>query len=110
MVAKSHRVADSLHRECVARNLLVAKEIGCCPHAQHQVVVVNGADRGLNSFFFFVDRLHLSHAEIVVGIALEQPPDRKRDVAGLQTSRGYLVDEWRELVVVVFVYDYHLKA
>ena len=71
---------------------------------------MNGADRGLNGFIFFVDRHHLSHAEIVVGIALKQPPNRKRNVAGLQSGRGHLIDEWRKLVVVVFVYDYHLKA
>ena len=59
---------------------------------------------------FREDRTHFRHTEIEVVPFLENFPERERNGTRLDAGRGYLVDKWGKLVVIVAVDQDHLKA
>ena len=109
-VLQSHGLRHCFHRHGLALDVLVAVEVGGSTGGKHQVVVVHLADGRLYQFLVRIDGAQLGHAEVHVLAVLENLAEGERYGAGLHSGRGHLVDERRELVVVVPVDKYNLES
>ena len=109
-VAQPHGLAHRLHRECGSLNLLVAEEV--CPGTcrQNKVVVMDVAYGSRDLLPGCIHRLHLCHTEEEVFLSLEEPTEGERDAARFETGRGDLINQGRELVVIVLVDQDHLEV
>lgn len=87
MIAQCHGILYGLHWEGMSLDVLVAEEVGRATHGEHQVVVVDGADRGVDSLLFDIDVLDLGHPAEILLIALEDAAERKGDLCSAPILR-----------------------
>ena len=109
-VAQAHRLGHRLHRYGPLLDVLVAEEVGRSAGCQHEIVVVDFADGGLQNLLLGVYHTSLSHAEIEVLALAEYLSEGERDAARVDTCRRYLIDKRRKLVEVVLVDQHYLHA
>ena len=77
--------------------------------SDYQVIVFQFSDRGKYQVLFPYDRFHFGQPEKEVFPLLENLTEREGDGARFESGRGHLVEQWRELVVVVLVNQYDLE-
>ena len=91
-------------------HILVAKEISGSSCCKDQIVVRNFTDRSLENILFSKHATHLRQAEIEIFASVEKLSEGERDATGFNARRSHLIDEWRELVIIVTVNQHHLKV
>ena len=67
-------------------------------------------DGGLQNLLFGEDAAHLGEAEVEIFATLKDLAEGESDATRLNARRGHLIDERRELVVVVTIDEHDLKT
>ena len=109
-VAQLHGLANGLHGERGGLDFLVPEEV--CPGTcrQYKVVVVDVAYGSHDPLPGRIHRFHLRHPEEEVLVSLEETAEGEGDAARFETGGSHLINQWRELVIVVLVDQNHLEV
>ena len=81
-----------------------AKEIGLRSRGQHQkIALISLALGGLDSASVEIDRDDLRHLHVHVRMVPQDTAQVKSDVAWRQRRTSHLIEQWLELLIVIFV-------
>ena len=105
MVAQSQRLAQVLQSKGGLRKLVVSKEVVDAPGGEDKVVVLERTVFRLDLLRIQVNPSHASHPNVDVRNPAKHGAGRTRDLGRIEQRRGDLVEQGREEVVIVPVYE-----
>ena len=64
--------------------------------------------QGKKDFFFRMAKVESVNTDEKVLFTLEKSTERKGDTTWFETTRSHLINQWRELMIVILIYQYYL--
>src|SRR5690606_6568977 len=96
-----------LHAEGQFFHLRISKEVGFAACGDHQFIVRKFGIFGNDLILFRYDALHLGHPVLDIPCTLENLPERKRNITGLNPSACYLIEKRLKHVMIYLINHKH---
>ena len=102
---------QGIERIAIFRRSRRTKKIRLRPGGQNQVVALVALPmRRFDRMGVRVDRGHLGHFYVDIGVVVQNAAQIKSNIAGTKDRRRHLVEQWLELLIVVLVEQRHPYA